>query len=222
MPRTLHLTPKNPTPSKNLPLAWERQPGETDKAFEAWGVYRDKPPQERSYRTVAATLNKSETLIARWASQWHWQDRISAWQDFLDQKSIEAKLRAIEKMHEEDRQRERALGLNILGKVSERFLEKDTKGHAKLKVPDTQIPLWTKTGVDLIRISDGLSTNRTDVTVGGNPDGMPIMVEHRYILVDGVKPPMKIIPELNPAVQQAAINKSPETFSSNPKKKPES
>lgn len=183
--------------SKNPPKAWERQPGETDKAFEAWVCYRDKNPQDRSYRTVAATLKKSETLIARWAGINHWQDRISAWQDFLDEKAVEARVEAIKQMHEEDRKRERALGLNILGKVSERFLEKDAKGKPKLKVPDGQIPLWTKTGVELIRISDGLSTSKNDLVLTGQ-DGQPVVIEHRYTLVEGVKPPAKRLPDSPP------------------------
>lgn len=187
----------NPPEKKFNKNPWERQDGETDKAFEAWVCYRDLPPDQRSYRNACNKLHKNLTTISQWAVKYHWQDRISAWQDFLDEKAVEARVDAIKKMHEEDRERERALGLNILGKVSERFLEKDTKGKPKLKVPDGQIPLWVKTGVELIRISDGLSTSKNDVVLTGQ-DGQPIVIEHKYTLVEGVKPPAKHLPDSLP------------------------
>ena len=51
---------------------WERQPRETSKAFQAFCVYRDLRA-ERSYVRVAQQLQKSHTLIGRWAQKYRWR-----------------------------------------------------------------------------------------------------------------------------------------------------
>lgn len=58
---------------------WERQPKESPQAYEAFAAYRDMPPDERSYRALAARLGKSATLIGRWGSTHAWQERAAAY-----------------------------------------------------------------------------------------------------------------------------------------------
>lgn len=147
--------------------AWEMQTGESPKAFEAWVCYRDMSTSQRSYALVGKKLEKSSKLIARWASQYKWQERILAWQSFLDEKAVEGQLKELEKQRKEDRERERTLGLTMISKVAERMNDK----KKPLKCPDGQIALWSKTGVELIRVSDGLSLGRMeqDITVEGSP-----------------------------------------------------
>jgi hypothetical protein len=58
---------------------WERQPGESDPAWQAFELYRNQQPGERSYRRVAQELGKSGSLTSRWASTWHWVDRTIEW-----------------------------------------------------------------------------------------------------------------------------------------------
>ena len=43
---------------------WERQKGESEKAYEAFAAYRDMGP-ERSITKVSQSLNKTRTLIGR-------------------------------------------------------------------------------------------------------------------------------------------------------------
>jgi hypothetical protein len=59
-------------------LPWERQPGESARAFEAFTLYRDAGP-ERSQRAVARRLGKSGALIGRWSSAHRWVLRADAW-----------------------------------------------------------------------------------------------------------------------------------------------
>lgn len=54
---------------------WERQQGESEVAFEAFSLYRDKGA-ERTLTAVADELQKSYTLIRRWAKRWEWSDRV--------------------------------------------------------------------------------------------------------------------------------------------------
>jgi hypothetical protein len=58
---------------------WERQPRESDEAWQAFKTYRDWQDTEgtlRSYAKVAAKLGKSTTLMERWAKRWNWQERV--------------------------------------------------------------------------------------------------------------------------------------------------
>ena len=60
------------------PQPWERQPKETDVAFEAFTVYRDMGA-DRSYVKVSQKLGKSRTIIDRWGRTHGWAVRIEAW-----------------------------------------------------------------------------------------------------------------------------------------------
>lgn len=63
-------------PNKNSDSKpWERQKGESEVAFTAFSLYRDKGA-ERTLQSVADELQKSYTLIRRWAKTWFWADRV--------------------------------------------------------------------------------------------------------------------------------------------------
>ncbi|MGC9540023.1 hypothetical protein [Streptomyces sp. UG1] len=58
--------------------AWERQPGESAAAWEAFACYRDLG-LSRSIGKVAERLVKSRTLIERWSTAHRWVLRAEAW-----------------------------------------------------------------------------------------------------------------------------------------------
>lgn len=70
---------------------WERQKGESEKAFEAFTAYRDMGP-ERTISAVVKRLGKSRTLIDRWKDRWDWQERVRAYDNELEK---EARAKAI-------------------------------------------------------------------------------------------------------------------------------
>ena len=61
--------------------AWDRQPGESGKAFAAFLVYRDSDPRRIS--TAARECRKAESLLRRWSARWDWQSRISEFDSYL-------------------------------------------------------------------------------------------------------------------------------------------
>ena len=61
--------------------SWERQPHDTDKSFEAFGIYRDMG-NVRSLRSVVQKLSKSLTLIARWSGAHNWLARVRDYDDY--------------------------------------------------------------------------------------------------------------------------------------------
>ena len=60
-----------------MPLPFEKQPRESDKAFAAFSLYLSLGP-ERSTREVGKQLGKSEGLIERWAAKFDWRSRVAA------------------------------------------------------------------------------------------------------------------------------------------------
>lgn len=67
---------------------WERKHGETEKAFEAFLIYKNLGPG-RTQIDVAQKLSKSVSLIRRWASEWEWKNRVIAWDSDVEQKAKE-------------------------------------------------------------------------------------------------------------------------------------
>ena len=56
---------------------WERQEGETEKAYSAFKIYLQMP--ERSVQKVSDFLGKYPTLIRRWANKYDWKNRAAAY-----------------------------------------------------------------------------------------------------------------------------------------------
>lgn len=57
---------------------WERLPGESKEAFQAFAIYRDMGA-ERSLAKVAKQVGKSTQLIERWSARDHWVMRADTW-----------------------------------------------------------------------------------------------------------------------------------------------
>jgi hypothetical protein len=63
---------------------YERWENESDKAYEAFSIYRDMGIS-RSIDNVVQKLNKSRQLISRWSGQYAWVQRAAAYDDHIDQ-----------------------------------------------------------------------------------------------------------------------------------------
>ena len=70
---------------------WERQKGESEKAYEAFKLYRDMG-EERTISAVGKRLAKSRNLIDRWKERWHWKERVRAYDNELEK---QAKAKAV-------------------------------------------------------------------------------------------------------------------------------
>ncbi len=67
---------------------WERQPGESGKAYAAFMIYREMPPFHRTLKRVCEALYGRGTAnlrqVERWSSQWRWIQRGDAWDAHKD------------------------------------------------------------------------------------------------------------------------------------------
>ena len=68
---------------------WDRQPGETSKAYRAFALYRDKQA-DRTFEFVARELRCSGANIRRWAKQWDWTGRVRAYDILVDRIELDA------------------------------------------------------------------------------------------------------------------------------------
>ena len=93
---------------------WERQEGESAKAFEAFGVYRDLGP-DRSIAKTGQKLGKNLTTLSEWSSKFEWVKRANAWDDEQDRVARNEQIKEIRKMRERH------------AKIAERALEKVTE-----------------------------------------------------------------------------------------------
>lgn len=78
---------------------WDRQPGESIQAFEAFKTYRDQG-EGRSITKVALALNKSRAIIGRWSGAWGWVERVEAYERYLDRIEQEKAVKEYQKMIE--------------------------------------------------------------------------------------------------------------------------
>lgn len=90
-----------PPPEGGQP--WERWPGETGRAYEAFLVYREMDRGSRSITKVAQKLDKSRTLIGRWSKRWRWIFRSDHWDahvDRLTEQNLAERLGQLAERHE--------------------------------------------------------------------------------------------------------------------------
>lgn len=65
---------------------WERQKDESEKAFEAFKIYRDMG-EDRTISAVVKRLEKSRNLIDRWKERWSWKERVRAYDNELEKQA---------------------------------------------------------------------------------------------------------------------------------------
>lgn len=103
---------------------WERQDGETARAWEAFCKYRDMGP-DRSLRKVVQALNKNLTTIAEWSSKYEWVKRVAAWDAEQDRIARQEQIKAIKAM----RNRHAGMAKAMIVKA----------GRALQRIPDEEI-----------------------------------------------------------------------------------
>lgn len=137
----------------SFPEPWERQIGETSKAYQAFCVYRDMGP-DRSLRKVARTLHKSLTIIRDWSVKYNWVERAAEWDAEQD--------RIIRKENEEARKKM----LKVHAELGNALLVKAARGLKNL--PDDALTAFdiarlVEVGSKLERLARGESTDNIEL-----------------------------------------------------------
>jgi hypothetical protein len=77
---------------------WERQPGESRKAYKAFTTYLELG-EERSVRKSRELIGKSWSLISGWSAKWDWFKRAEAYDRAEDRKRMRAQELARDQMY---------------------------------------------------------------------------------------------------------------------------
>ena len=126
--------------------AWERQKNETAKAYEAFCLYRDMRPGERSQPRLVEEYGVSAKSACDWSRKHDWVQRCEAWDDEQDRIATQAHVQEIAEM----RKRHAALASNLLEKAAEALMEIEMD---KIRAGD--LSKMIETGAKLERISRG-------------------------------------------------------------------
>jgi hypothetical protein len=119
-PRADPALSTEPQPSK----PWSQRRGESAKAHAAAEHYF-KMRDQRSLESVARTLKKAKSLIARWSAKYQWCDRANAYDAWLTQIDQNATKRLANQDSEKRAQRTRDRHERILG-LTDAMLNKAT------------------------------------------------------------------------------------------------
>lgn len=109
-------------PKRSDVKPWERQEGESAKAFEAFTIYAGFGA-DRSLRAVAQQLGKSKTLMDRWSSTYGWVARAAEYDADLQRKAHAEAVKKARKMND------RHIGIAL--KMQEKALEALAKTPAE-------------------------------------------------------------------------------------------
>lgn len=118
-----HVGEANPAIPDALPEpinVWDRHPGESNEAYEAFWTYIEMG-QNRSHVRVAARLGKSVPLMSRWAKYHKWRLRSYQWDLAQDRVRQDLHRDALDKMA----QRHAAFAQAMNGKIIKRLKEMD-------------------------------------------------------------------------------------------------
>jgi hypothetical protein len=123
---------------------WERQAGESSKAYAAFCVYRDLPVAERSAVRVGSEIGRHMRLVERWRSRHHWVQRAAAFDQERDRCKRKAMLEETAEMgrrHAGDAAVAQAAIMQVLTAFAERLGDDDGQGELRGLPLDELLPL---------------------------------------------------------------------------------
>jgi hypothetical protein len=123
-------------------------PGESIKAYQAFVVYRNLDPKERSLQRVGSELVKSRQLLSRWSAKWGWVERTEAWDNFQEIKRLEKRIEEKQKMDEQH--------LKIVRAMRSKIIEALTKADPEVLAVDMrEMRSWIRDFIKLERLIMG-------------------------------------------------------------------
>lgn len=126
---------------------WERQDGETEKAFSAFKAYLEM--EDRNITELARRLSKSRQLIDKWKQKYNWQERCIAWDKSLQEIEYKTAVKERKKMAK----RHIAIAMSMQAKAVEALKQIDVS-----KLTPGEIIRLFDTSVKIERLSRGEAT----------------------------------------------------------------
>ena len=151
---------------------WERQSGETAKAYAAFLLYRDLPTIDRSV-AAAWGRKKGGKYWERWCTDHNWLERAAKHDSDLASRRRIRRAAALERAQDDIANMSRA----ALAKLLPLLQPTDAGGIDPYQIPLSQIPSWMRTLADLQLKSLGYE-DRVALT---GKDGGPVKVEAQHV-----------------------------------------
>lgn len=132
------------------PEPWERQKGESQKAFAAFNTFLNLDPAVRTIRLAAQEHGLSYAMMAEWSSRWKWTPRVGAWDDHCAavERDAAKESRAERRRRMDDAQEELARGIRLAAFAK-------VEAHlARLAGPDAEAALAEITVVEAARLAE--------------------------------------------------------------------
>ena len=126
---------------------WERQDGETEKAFSAFKAYLEM--EDRNICQLAKRLSKSRQLVDKWKQKYNWQERCIAWDKSLQEIEYKTAVKERKKMAK----RHIAIAMSMQAKAVEALKKIDVS-----KLNANEIIRLFDTSVKIERLSRGEAT----------------------------------------------------------------
>jgi hypothetical protein len=174
-----------------MPLMFEQQPRESDKAFAAFRAYLDMGA-ERSTRAVGEKLGKSEGLMERWAAKFDWRSRVQAHAAHLAlvERGAAEKAAALfgadrAKRRELEREDEWVLRSELM-EAGREVLKKFRDGKRGATLGDVARAL--DIAVKLGRLSAGMSVDKSDDEAGGADVNVLVAIDLALDKIYGPEP----------------------------------
>lgn len=167
-------------------LPWEVQPSETERAYNAFCVYRDLGPRRTLVKTARIYYDLGENAdvpgtspklrqIKTWSATYGWVGRAHAWDIHVDEEARLDQIEAVKEM----RKRHAAVANMTLGKAAERLRTAPTE---TLSIADAARLLDLAVKVE--RMARG-EPDRVSQVQG--PDGSPIQVQVDQTTVEALE-----------------------------------
>lgn len=155
--------------------AWERMPGESSRAYEAFTAYRDLGAR-RSIRIVAEQLQKSHNALLKMSQTYHWVDRCAAWADFQELESRRQRIEDIREMNDRHKSIAKMLQAKALEKLQAMAGQKDlsptqVSQYIDLAVKVERLAMGAPDSIQEQRVTDeGEAPGRISRAILGNPE----------------------------------------------------
>ena len=157
-------------PSNTNSIApWERQKGESEQAYVAFSLYRDKG-LGRTLISVSEELQKSYTLIRRWKDHWDWDERVREYDNDTERKAKKEAEKGLREMYT----RQVKVAMTMQAKALKALDMLDVEAMSPKDIKE-----YIKIATDLERLNRTMSAGKAD-EAAQNTESIADMITSAY------------------------------------------
>lgn len=153
----------------NSTAPWERQKGESEKAYEAFSLYL-KLGAERTISAVVKELKKSRSLIDRWKERWDWEERVREYDNDTERKAKKEAEKGLREMYT----RQVKVAMTMQAKALKALDMLDVEAMSPKDIKE-----YIKIATDLERLNRTMSAGKAD-EAAQNTESIADMITSAY------------------------------------------